>query len=120
LSVVSTFETKQGVLLRSGFGLDFIPNQGEKDEPEPRDQGGGHRGGEVTLRRTHRRFTAKEKRRIVKEDLRSDCKVAELCRREGISTAQYYTWSRLYDEFGLRGLEGEVRRSSTGTPKGSA
>jgi len=27
-------------LLGSSFGLDFIPNQGEKDEPEPRDQGG--------------------------------------------------------------------------------
>jgi len=62
---------------------------------------------EVTLRRKRRHFTAKQKRRIVKEGLRSDCKVAELCRREGISTAQYYTWSQLYDELGLMGFEGD-------------
>jgi len=39
--------------------------------------------------------------------------VAELCRRESISTAQYYTWSRLYDEFGLKGLEGEVTEAAS-------
>jgi len=67
----------------------------------------------VTLLRKRRRFTAKEKRQIVREGLRSDCKVAELCRREGISTAQYYTWARLYDEFGLRGFEGEIREAAS-------
>jgi len=68
---------------------------------------------EVTLRRKRRRFTAKEKRRIVKEGLRSGCKVVELCRCEGISTAQYCTWSRLYGEFGLMGLECEVTEAAS-------
>jgi len=73
---------------------------------------GGDPAVEVTLRRKRRRFTAKEKRRIVKEGLRSDCKVAELCRREGISTAQHYTWSRLYDELGLMGLESDLTEAA--------
>jgi len=39
----------------------------------------GHPAVEVTLRRKRRCFTAKKRRRIVKESLRSDYKVAKLC-----------------------------------------
>jgi transposase len=36
--------------------------------------------------------TAAEKLRIVLSGMQSDTKVAELCRREGITAAQYYQW----------------------------
>ena len=45
-------------------------------------------------RRTRRRYSAKEKIRIVLEGLRGEASIAELCRREGISQNLYYRWSK--------------------------
>jgi len=62
------------------FGLDFIPNQERKmNQNQETKAARGHPAVEVTLRRKRRCFTAKKRRRIVKESLRSDYKVAKLC-----------------------------------------
>ena len=45
-------------------------------------------------RRTRKRHSAEEKIRIVLEGLRGEDSIAELCRREGIATSLYYSWSR--------------------------
>ena len=41
-----------------------------------------------------RRWTANQKLKIVLETLQSDRKLAEICRREGISPAQVYQWRK--------------------------
>ena len=41
-----------------------------------------------------RRWTANQKLRIVLETLQSDRKLAEICRREGISPTQVYQWRK--------------------------
>lgn len=43
---------------------------------------------------SQRRWTPKEKLEIVLEGLRDGDQVAEVCRRRGVSTAQYYTWKK--------------------------
>jgi transposase len=56
--------------------------------------------------RKRRRRSAAEKLRIVLAGLQTDTKVSELCRREGITAAQYYQWkdrllgsaARIYEE----------------------
>ncbi len=41
-------------------------------------------------RATRRHFSAEDKIRIVLEGLRGEDSIAELCRREGITSSQYY------------------------------
>lgn len=41
-----------------------------------------------------RKWTAEQKLRIVVEALQSDEKLAELCRREGLSPTQVYAWRK--------------------------
>jgi len=41
-----------------------------------------------------RRWTAEKKLKIVLETLQSDRKLAEICRREGISPTQVYQWRK--------------------------
>jgi transposase-like protein len=45
-------------------------------------------------RATRRQFTAEEKIRIVLEGLRGEESIAELCRREGISSSMYHVRGR--------------------------
>ena len=40
-----------------------------------------------------RKFTAKEKIRIVLEGLKGEGSISELCRREGVVSNLYYRWS---------------------------
>jgi transposase len=44
-------------------------------------------------RATRKRHAAKEKIRIVRDGLRGETSIAELCRREGIAESMYYSWS---------------------------
>lgn len=41
-----------------------------------------------------RKWTAAEKMRIVMAGIQKDVDVAELCRREGINTTQFYGWRK--------------------------
>jgi transposase len=53
---------------------------------------------------TRRQFNAEEKIRIVLEGLRGEVPVTELCRREGITPANYYRWSKSFLEDGKNAL----------------
>ncbi len=64
-------------------------------------------------RRTRKRHSAEEKIRIVLEGLRGEESVAELCRREGIATSLYYSWSKEFLEAGKRRLAGDTARQAT-------
>ena len=61
-------------------------------------------------RATKRRYTAEEKAKVVLEGFRGQISVADLCRREGISTAIYYRWSKDFFEAGKNGLTRDTQR----------
>lgn len=67
-------------------------------------------------RKTRRQFSAEEKIRIVLEGLRGEESIAELCRREGIATSLYYSWSKEFLEAGKKRLAGDTTRQAT-TPE---
>ena len=62
---------------------------------------------------TAKKFSAEEKIRIVLEGLRAEIPITELCRREGISAATYYKWSRDFLDAGKNGLTLQTKRSAT-------
>jgi len=62
---------------------------------------------------TRRRFSAEDKIRIVLEAFRKEIPLSELCRREKISPAVYYSWSKQFMEGGKDRLRGDTLRSAT-------
>ena len=64
-------------------------------------------------RATGKHYSAEEKIRIVLEGLRGEDSIAELCRREGISSSMYYGWSKEFLEAGKRRLAGDTARAAT-------
>ena len=64
-------------------------------------------------RATRRHFSAEDKIRIVLDGLRGEDSIAELCRREGIASSQYYGWSMEFLEAGKRRLAGDTARAAT-------
>ena len=62
---------------------------------------------------TRKHFTSEEKIRIVLEGLRGQVSISELCRREGISAATYYKWSKDFLDAGKNGLTFSTRRDAT-------
>ena len=64
-------------------------------------------------RQTRRRYGAEEKIRIVREGLKGEDSVAELCRREGISPNLYYNWSKEFLEAGKKRLLGDTKREAS-------
>ncbi len=64
-------------------------------------------------RRTRKHHSAEEKIRIVLEGLRGEDSIAELCRREGIATSLYYSWSKEFLEAGKKRLAGDTARQAT-------
>ena len=64
-------------------------------------------------RATRRHFSAEDKIRIVLEGLHGEDSIAELCRREGIASSQYYGWSKEFLEAGKRRLAGDTARAAT-------
>jgi transposase len=63
-------------------------------------------------RATKRHYAAEEKIRIVLEGLRGEIPVADLCRRENISSAVYYRWSKDFLEAGKNGLTRDTQRNA--------
>ncbi len=61
---------------------------------------------------TRRKFNPEDKIRIVLEGLRGSVSVSELCRREGISPAVYYRWSKDFLEAGKNGLTRDTKRDA--------
>ena len=69
-------------------------------------------------RATRKRHSAEEKIRIVLEGLRGESSIAELCRREGIPSNLYYSWSKEFLEAGKKRLSGDTaRQASSGEVK---
>lgn len=64
-------------------------------------------------RKTRKRFTSEEKIRIVLEGFRRELPVSDLCRKESISTALYYSWLKDFMEAGKRRLQGDSLRDAT-------
>lgn len=64
-------------------------------------------------RATRRKYGAEEKIRIVLEGLRGEISVTVLCRRESISPAVYYKWSKAFLDAGKNGLTCDTRRDAT-------
>ena len=66
-------------------------------------------------RNTRRKFSAEDKIRIVLEGFRKEIPVSELCRRENISSAIYYTWLKDFMEAGKSRLKRDSLRDATGS-----
>ena len=64
-------------------------------------------------RRARKHHSAEEKIRIVLEGLRGEESIAELCRREGIATSLYYSWSKEFLEAGKKRLAGDTARQAS-------
>ena len=64
-------------------------------------------------RRTRKHHSAEEKIRIVLEGLSREDSIAELCRREGIATSLYYSWSKEFLGAGKKRLAGDTARQAT-------
>ena len=64
-------------------------------------------------RKTRKHHSAEEKIRIVLEGLRGEESIASLCRREGIATSLYYSWSKEFLEAGKKRLAGDTVRQAT-------
>ena len=63
-------------------------------------------------RATRRRYSAEEKIQIVRQGLRGEDSIAELCRREQINQNLYYRWSKEFLEAGKKRLAGDTKREA--------
>ena len=63
--------------------------------------------------KTRRQFSAEDKIRIVLEGFRKEIPVSDLCRREGLSSALYYSWLKDFMEAGKARLKGDSLRDAT-------
>jgi len=61
-------------------------------------------------RHTRKKFTAEEKIRIVLDGMKRDISVSELCRREGVPSSAYYSWTKDFMEGGKAQLQRDTRR----------
>ena len=89
-----------------------IITQDQSQEPQTSPGGIRRLIGQVR-RATRRRFSAEEKIRIVLEGFRRELPVSDLCRREEISSALYYSWLKDFMEAGKERLKGDVLRDAT-------
>ena len=63
--------------------------------------------------KTRRQFSAEDKIRIVLEGFRKEIPIFDLCRREGLSSALYYSWLKDFMEAGKARLKGDSLRDAT-------
>lgn len=75
--------------------------------------GSGARLMREVRRNTRRRFSAEDKIRVVLEGFRKEIPITDLCRREGISSALYYSWLKDFMEAGKARLKGDSLRDAT-------
>ena len=64
-------------------------------------------------RATRRKYSPEEKIRIVLEGFLREATVSDLCRREGINPANYYSWTREFMEAGKERLPRNTLRDAT-------
>ena len=70
-----------------------------RDTPE-RHRNAAERTVKDIRRKTRKRYSSKDKIRIVLAGLRGEDTIAELCRQEGIAQSRYYFWSKEFMELG--------------------
>ena len=63
--------------------------------------------------KTRKRVSSEDKIRIVLEGFRKELPTLDLCRRENISTAIYYSWLKDFMEAGKGRLKGDSLRDAT-------
>ena len=63
--------------------------------------------------KTRKRVSTEDKIRIVLEGFRKELSTSDLCRRESISTAIYYSWLKNFMEAGKARLKGDGLRDAT-------
>ena len=63
-------------------------------------------------RKTRRKFSSEEKIRIVLEVFKAEESISTICRREGITPAHYYRWSKDFLEAGKKRLQGDTLRGA--------
>ena len=63
---------------------------------------------------TRRKYTPEEKIHIVLQGFRREVTVNELCRREGIKSANFYSWTKEFMEAGKQRLSRDTTRDATG------
>jgi len=63
--------------------------------------------------KTRKRVSSEDKIRIVLEGFRKELPTSDLCRRENISTAIYYSWLKDFMEAGKGRLKGDSLRDAT-------
>lgn len=61
-------------------------------------------------RKIRKKYSSEEKIQIIIEEIRGETTVAVLCRKEGISQALCYKWSKDFMEAGKRRLNGYTLR----------
>ena len=57
---------------------------------------------------TRKHYSSEDKTRIVREGLRGERSIAELCRANGINTAVYCRWSKEFLKAGKKRLAGDT------------
>ena len=62
---------------------------------------------------TRRKYTPEEKIHIVLQGFRREDTVNELCRREGIKPANFYSWTKEFMEAGKQRLSWDTTRDAT-------
>ena len=62
---------------------------------------------------TRRKYTPEEKIHIVLQGFRREVTVNELCRREGLKPANYYSWTKDFLEAGKQRLSRDTTRDAT-------
>ena len=63
-------------------------------------------------RKTRKKYSSEEKIRIIIEGIRGETTIAELCRKEGISQANYYKWSKDFMEAAKKRMMGDTQREA--------
>jgi transposase len=86
------------------------PQKATEPSPAP---GGAAKLIRKVKKATRRRFSAEDKIRIVLEAFRKEIPLSELCRREKISPAVYYSRLKQFMEGGKDRLRGDTLRSAT-------
>jgi transposase len=89
------------------------PQTTEKNEQKPATSGSARRLIQEINRHTRKRFASEDKIRIVLEGFKQEAPVSELCRREGISSALYYSWLKDFMEAGKERLRKDSLRDAT-------
>jgi len=82
------------------------------DQEERAPQGSAAKLIREVRNKNRRKFSSEDKIRIVLEGFRKEQPISDLCRREGVSSALYYSWLKDFMEAGKGRLKGDSLREA--------